>query len=148
LSETGSNIALSGMITALAITSWGLPASVGVLLGVASGALIGLVNGILCAFLNFSPIIVTLGMLSLLREITLLINSIEVSGLGDTFFAIGNGSIFGVPILLVVVFAVSLLSAGFPALTVWADTVDGWLDRLPATAGNADRLGSESPHSY
>jgi hypothetical protein len=38
------------------------------------------------------------------------------------------------------VFAVSLLSAGFPALTVWADTVDGWLDRLPATAGTLTAL--------
>jgi ribose/xylose/arabinose/galactoside ABC-type transport system permease subunit len=117
--SVGSNIGFSGMITALAMTSWDLHAWVGVLLGVASGAMIGLVNGILCAFFNFNPIIVTLGMLSLLRGVTLLINPIEVSGLGDTFFAIGNGSIFGVPVLLVVVFTVFLLSAGFLALTVW-----------------------------
>ena len=73
----------------------------------------------LCAFLNFSPIIVTLGMLSLLRGATLLINPIEVSGLGDAFFMIGNGSLFGVPILLIVVLSFFLLSAGFLSLTVW-----------------------------
>lgn len=117
--SVGSNIGFSGMITALAMTSWGLSAPIAVVLGVASGAMIGLVNGILCAFLNFSPIIVTLGMLSILRGVTLLINPIEVSGLGDTFFAIGNGGVLGMPILLVVVFAVFLLSAGFLSLTVW-----------------------------
>jgi ribose/xylose/arabinose/galactoside ABC-type transport system permease subunit len=96
-----------------------MPSFAGILLGVGSGALVGLANGILCAFLNFSPIIVTLGMLSVLRGVTLLINPIEVSGLGDTFFAIGNGGLLGMPILLIVVFAVFLLSAGFLSLTVW-----------------------------
>lgn len=115
----GSNIAFSGMITALAMTSWQMSAAMGVLLGLVSGATIGFVNGILCAVLNFSPIIVTLGMLSVLRGVTLLINPIEVSGLGDTLFLIGNGSLFGVPILLIVVFAFFLLSAGFLSLTPW-----------------------------
>lgn len=115
----GSNIAFSGMITALAMTSWQMPPVAGVILGIASGAIIGLVNGVLCAFLSFSPIIVTLGMLSVLRGATLLINPIEISGLGDAFFVIGNGSLFGVPILLIVVLSFFLLSAGFLSLTVW-----------------------------
>jgi ribose/xylose/arabinose/galactoside ABC-type transport system permease subunit len=115
----GSNIALSGMITAIAMTSWQAPPIAGVFLGVATGAAIGLVNGVLCAFLNFSPIIVTLGMLSLLRGATLLINPIEISGLGDAFFMIGNGSLLGVPILLIVVLGFFLAAAGFLSLTVW-----------------------------
>jgi ribose/xylose/arabinose/galactoside ABC-type transport system permease subunit len=115
----GSNIAFSGMITALAMTSWQMSPVVGVILGIGSGAAIGFVNGVLCSFLNFSPIIVTLGMLSVLRGATLLINPIEVSGLGDAFFVIGNGSLFGVPILLIVVLSFFLLSAGFLSLTVW-----------------------------
>ena len=117
--SVGSNIGFSGMITALALTSWGMPPVVGVLLGVGVGAAVGLVNGILCAYLRFSPIIVTLGMLSVLRGTTLLINSIEVAGLGDTFFWIGNGSFLNLPILLWVVFAVFMLAAGFLSLTVW-----------------------------
>jgi len=117
--SVGSNIAFSGMITALGMTSWGMPAPIGILLGIGAGALIGMVNGILCAFLNFSAIIVTLGMLSVLRGATLLIHPIEVSGLGDTFFVVGNGSFMGVPILLIVVLAAFLLSAGFLSVTVW-----------------------------
>lgn len=117
--SVGSNIGLSGMVTAIAMTSWGMPAGAGVLIGVGTGALVGLVNGVLCAYFRFSPIIVTLGMLSVLRGATLLINPIEVAGLGDTFFWIGNGTLAGMPVLLWVVFAVFLLSAGFLSLTVW-----------------------------
>jgi ribose/xylose/arabinose/galactoside ABC-type transport system permease subunit len=115
----GSNIGFSGMITALAMTSWQMSPFMGLALGILSGAMIGLINGVLCAYLRFSPIIVTLGMLSVLRGATLLINPIEVNGLGDTFFLIGNGSLFGVPILLLVVFGFFLASAGFLSLTVW-----------------------------
>src|SRR5207237_1303476 len=74
---------------------------------------------IVCAYLRFSPIIATLGMLSVLRGTTLLINSIEVNGLGDTYFFIGNGSFVGIPILLWVVGTVFLLAAGFLSLPVW-----------------------------
>jgi ribose transport system permease protein len=115
----GSNIAFSGMITALAMTSWHMSPVAGVILGIGSGAAIGLVNGVFGAFLNFSPIIVTLGMLSVLRGATLLINPVEVSGLGDAFFMIGNASVFGLPILLIVALGFFLASSGFLSLTVW-----------------------------
>ncbi len=115
----GSNIGFSGMITALAMTEWGASPAIGVLAGVVTGALIGLVIGVLCAYLRFSPIIVTLGMLSVLRGTTLLVKQVEVVGLGDVFFLIGNGSIGGVPILLLIVLGVFLLSATFLSLTVW-----------------------------
>ena len=117
--SVGSNIGFSGMVTAIAMASWEVPAAVGVLIGLGTGAGVGLINGILCAYLRFSPIIVTLGMLSVLRGATLLINPIEIAGLGDTFFWIGNGAMLGVPVLLWVVVVVFLLSAAFLTFTVW-----------------------------
>jgi ribose/xylose/arabinose/galactoside ABC-type transport system permease subunit len=117
--SVGSNIAFSGMITALSMSSWNMPAVAGLAMGIGAGAMIGLVNGVLCSYFRFSPIIVTLGMLSVLRGATLLINPIEVSGLGDTFFTIGNGSVFGVPFLLLIVLLVFLISAAFLSTTVW-----------------------------
>ncbi|XUY29173.1 ABC transporter permease [Agrobacterium sp. rho-8.1] len=117
--SVGSNIGFSGMITALAMTEWGASPVIGVFAGVLAGALIGLMIGILCAYLRFSPIIVTLGMLSVLRGVTLLVKQVEVVGLGDVFFFIGNGSFAGVPILLLIVFAVFLLCAAVLSLTVW-----------------------------
>jgi len=117
--SVGSNIAFSGMMTALAITSFGFPPAFAICIGILSGAALGAVNGLLCGALRFSPIIVTLGMLSLLRGATLLINPTEVYGLGDTFFYIGNGSFLGIPILLWTVGLAFLASALFISKTVW-----------------------------
>lgn len=117
--SVGSNIAFSGMITAISITSLGVSPGLAIVLGIFSGAAIGAVNGFLCGVLRFNPIIVTLGMLSLLRGVTLLINPTEVYGLGDTLFRLGNGWFLGIPILLWIVIIAFALSAIFIAHTVW-----------------------------
>ncbi|MET3896312.1 ribose/xylose/arabinose/galactoside ABC-type transport system permease subunit [Devosia sp. UYZn731] len=117
--SVGSNIGFSGMLSALAVTQFGLPAPLAIMVGIGAGAGVGLINGILCAYLRFSPIIVTLGMLSVLRGVTLLIKSVEVAGMGDTFFMMGNGSFLGVPILLLVVLGVFLLVAAVMSTTIW-----------------------------
>lgn len=117
--SVGSNIGFSGMLSALAVTEFGLPAPIAILVGVGAGAGVGLFNGILCAYFRFSPIIVTLGMLSVLRGATLLIKSVEVAGMGDTFFMIGNGSVLGIPILLLVVLAVFIFVSVVMSATIW-----------------------------
>jgi ribose/xylose/arabinose/galactoside ABC-type transport system permease subunit len=117
--SVGSNIAFSAMMAALAITYFHLPPGLAIVIGVGTGACVGAVNGLLCGALKFSPIIVTLGMLSFLRGITLLINPTEVYGLGDLFFFIGNGSFLGVPVLLWAVALSFLASAIFISATIW-----------------------------
>ncbi len=117
--SVGSNIAFSAMIAAVAITKFGVAPPLAILAGVLTGACVGAVNGFLCGVLRFNPIIVTLGMLSLLRGITLLINPTEVYGLGDFFFYIGNGRALGVPVLLWVVAATFICAAVFISTTVW-----------------------------
>ena len=115
----GSTIGFTGIIAALCITRWHLSPGAAIVLAVGAGAVVGGINGVMVSFLRFNPIIVTLGMLSVLRGTTLLIQPIEVAGLGDTFFYIGNGYLFGIPILLWIVGAVFLLAACFLSLTVW-----------------------------
>ncbi len=117
--SVGSNIGLSGMVTALAVTQGDVPPVLAMLAGVGTGALVGASNGLLCAVLGFNPIIVTLGMLSLIRGVTLLINPTEVYGLGDTFFWIGNGDLLGIPVLVWGVLASFLIAAVFTSMTVW-----------------------------
>ena len=117
--SVGSNIGFSGTLAALSITTWGVPPAAAVLIGIIAGSATGAVNGLLCGILRFSSIIVTLGMLSLLRGVTLLIYPKEVYGLGDTFFYIGNGQFLGIPVLLWVVGGAFLLSALFISTTVW-----------------------------
>jgi len=115
----GSNIGFSGTMTALASINLGLPDAAAIAFGIGAGALAGVVNGTLCSILRFNPIIVTLGMLGVLRGASLLINSRENYGLGPAFNTIGNGDILGIPILLVIV-AFAFAGAGaFILFTVW-----------------------------
>ncbi|UZG44443.1 ABC transporter permease [Caldimonas thermodepolymerans] len=117
--SVGSNIALSSMIAALCMTEWECSAPVAIAAGIGTGALAGAANGVMCALLRFNPIIVTLGMLGILRGATLLISNTEVYGLGDAFNTLGNGAFLGVPVLLWIVVACFAASALFISLTTW-----------------------------
>lgn len=117
--SVGSNIALSSMIAALCATQWQMSAGVAIAAGIATGAAAGALNGLMCAVLRFNPIIVTLGMLGILRGATLLINGTEVYGLGAAFNTLGNGALLGVPILLWLVGSCFLLAALFITTTTW-----------------------------
>ncbi len=66
--SAASNIALASVITAFAINA-GLPPIVGLLAGVLTGGLMGLVNGGLVTSLRVVPFIVTLGMMGIGRGV-------------------------------------------------------------------------------
>src|SRR5579871_4724961 len=87
----GSIIGLAGVITGLCVLQWNVPPVLAMVIGVLCGAGVGVVNGLLCTFLGFSSIIVTLGMLSAVRGITLLTTSTALFGLGPQFAVLGRG---------------------------------------------------------
>jgi len=66
--SAASNIALSSCVIAYVIEA-GLPPWLGILAGVATGGLIGLINGTLITRLRLVPFIVTLGMLGIARGV-------------------------------------------------------------------------------
>ena len=66
--SVGASIALSSVVTALALRE-GLPPAVALLLGVATGVLVGLVNGLAITRLRVVPFIATLGMLGVARGV-------------------------------------------------------------------------------
>ena len=66
--SVGSAIALTSVITALGINT-GIDPSAGILLGVAAGAVVGLVNGAVITGLRVVPFIATLGMLGVARGV-------------------------------------------------------------------------------
>ena len=80
-------------------------------LGVATGLVFGLINGSLVAFMRLPPFIVTLGALTAVRGVARLIGKDQtVFNPNLQFAVIGNGSIFGVPWLVVIAFAVIFAS--------------------------------------
>ncbi len=65
--SVGSNIALTGLLMAIMMKSWGLSVAMTVILGILFSCLIGLANGMMITYLNLPPFIATLGMMYLAR---------------------------------------------------------------------------------
>lgn len=107
--SVGSVAALCGAVAATILSAgdqsggWVVLALLG---GLGTGAFIGFINGALSVWGGIPSFIVTLGMLSVGRGLTLLVtDGRPIFGLGDSFSQIAYGSVFGVamPIILVVV---------------------------------------------
>jgi ribose transport system permease protein len=98
--SVGANIGLSACLAATAIVSTGSVA-VGVLVGFACGATIGLVNGALVTLLRVPPFIATYGMLWILNGVTAWYMAGEtIYGFPPRFRALGSGYLLGVPVPL------------------------------------------------
>ncbi|MEF2977226.1 ABC transporter permease [Subtercola sp. YIM 133946] len=107
----GSVLGLGGVTTALLLTTTTLPPLIAVLVGVAAGAAIGLLNATLITVLKLSPLIVTLGTLSLAYGVTRGVSSLPLSGFPPEFRVLGGSLIAGIP--LPVIIAVVIAIAGW-----------------------------------
>jgi ribose transport system permease protein len=98
--SVGSVAGLSSVVTAMALSSWGLIP--GVLAGLAVGLAVGAVNGALVSLLGIPSFLVTLGMLGIAAGVAQWITSSAPQPiLNDTFNLIFGGGNFGpVPGLL------------------------------------------------
>ncbi len=108
--SVGSILAASAMVAVIAskIPEWGL---IGVPLAILMGLALGLLNGALIAFFNLPPFIVTLGSLTAVRGFARLLGEDKTVFNPQLPFAfIGNGNLFGVPWLVIIAFAVVLVS--------------------------------------
>jgi ribose transport system permease protein len=93
--SVGSVLALAGVVAALAVKDWGIPVAFAMLIGILTGSICGLINGILVTKMKLPPFIATLGMMLIARGFALQITGARaVSGLGEAFGVLGNGSLF------------------------------------------------------
>ena len=94
--SVGSIVALSGVSAALIVKA-GAPVWLGMLGGILAGSACGLLNGLAVTRLRLPPFIATLGMMMVARGLALQITGARaVSGLGQGFGVLGNGSLFRV----------------------------------------------------
>ena len=92
----GANVALSGVMSAVAIALWGLPWPIGVVIGLGVGVAIGVVNGLLSAYVRVPAFIATLGTGVLATGIAIhLTNGLTIAGLPDEFGALATGRFLG-----------------------------------------------------
>lgn len=118
--SVGSIMAFAGLVAASAMTFWGLPVPVAMVVGVLGGGLVGLANGWLVQRLRLPPFIATLGTLGVTRGIVVgTTNGQLVNKLPDSFTGIGQGYIDEVPIPVIFLVVVAILVGLFVAHHVW-----------------------------
>jgi ribose/xylose/arabinose/galactoside ABC-type transport system permease subunit len=98
--SVASTLALSGMAAALAMNQINNSWIVGALAGLGTGALVGLLNGILTTQLSIPSFLVTLGSLSMARGLAMMVtNTKPVIITNESYFAIfGEGTFLGIPV--------------------------------------------------
>lgn len=111
--------ALSGIVSAFVLSSsWAgehpvLATLTAVLVCLVIAVITGIINGVVVAYVGVAAMLVTLGTMTLFDGISLnLTKGGSVSGFPDQFIQIGNGSLVGIPIPIII-YIVSVVAAYF-----------------------------------
>lgn len=111
--SVGTGMTLCAVMTGVFLTNLGLPLVVGVLGGIAAGALLGLVNGLNVSFLGIPPFIATLATMMVAQGLSLVISGTkpiyfsDVAGFGQ--IALGE-LIPGLPNAVLIFFAAAAVA--------------------------------------
>jgi ribose transport system permease protein len=107
--SVGSVIGLSGMITGLAVLA-GAPPALALLVGILVGATVGLVNGLLIAKVGINALITTLGTMTAVASLALVVTSgAPVSMFPKSYLSLGQGRLAGVPYLIITALVVTFV---------------------------------------
>lgn len=118
--SVGTVMTLSAVMTGVFITNWGMPLPLGILAGLATGALMGFVNGIIIARLKVPPFIATLGTLYVARGLALVISELKPIYFNETpefntaAMGSGIGAIipgFDIPNVVLLLFAAAIVAS-------------------------------------
>jgi simple sugar transport system permease protein/ribose transport system permease protein len=82
---------------------------IAVMAGLAVAAVIGLLNGFVIAYLGVSPILATLGTMTMVKGISIgMTRGNVISGLPDPILFLGNGTVYGIPTAMLIFAAVAI----------------------------------------
>ncbi|PRX28892.1 ribose ABC transporter membrane protein [Orenia metallireducens] len=108
--SVGSVLALSSVITA-GLMSSGMNIALVLIIGIGVGTLLGLLNGLLVAKGRMQSFIVTLGMMTIARGLTLIYSDGRpISGFDKSFRFLGAGHVLGIPVPVIIMFALLAVS--------------------------------------
>lgn len=112
--SVGSTLCLATYIGCLSMNA-GAPTSVGILIGLAAGAVLGLFNALIINRFKITPLIATLGTWMAYQGIALVVaGGNTVSNLPDSFKAFGRMEIAGIPVAII--YMIIIVVAGMFAL--------------------------------
>lgn len=108
--SVGSTLAIAGAIAA-SLAQKNVNIVLILVLTIIIGGLIGLVNGIIVAKGKIQAFIVTLATMTVFRGVTYVYtDGTPISGLGTNFTFIGNGTILGIPLPVIIIVIVALIA--------------------------------------
>jgi ribose transport system permease protein len=111
--SVGSVAALGGVLSAGFVANSGLPVALAVILALAICSGLGFLMGFIITKANVHSFVVSLGMLSIARGLTMIYtDGYPISNLGDAYCFIGGGNLGGIP-MPIIIFAVFLIAAWF-----------------------------------
>ncbi len=95
--SVGTLMTFCAVIAGVVLTYWGLPLPLGILAAIAAGAACGLASGTFVAKMKIPPFIATLGMMLMLKGLSLVISGTRPIYFNDTpgFTEIASGSLIG-----------------------------------------------------
>lgn len=129
--SVGSTASLAGVVTAGALLG-GIPTPIAITIGLLLGALIGVVNGLLVAYLRLSAFVATLATMTSVSGIAFVVtNGSTLFGLPEDFSVLGKLALGGIPLT-----AILMLAVAGAAWLVLARTTLG--RRWFAIGGNAE----------
>ena len=130
--SVGATAGLSSVTTALALGTWGLPLPVAVAVGLVTGLIVGVANGLLVAYVAIPAFLVTLGTLGIVNGAAQWFSdTAPIPIQNDTFtFIFGSGDIGPIPSLLIWTAAIFVIGHVVLRKTTYGR-------RVLATGGNA-----------
>jgi rhamnose transport system permease protein len=130
--SVGSTMALAAVVLGL-LFEGGAPITLAACAAVATGALAGALNGVFIARIGVHPLIVTLASLAAYRGLAEGISLARpISGFPPAFLRLGEGTLAGIPIPLIIVLAASIAFAAIARRTVLGFRVYAIGDSEPA----------------
>lgn len=115
----GSVLALSSCALAILVKNWGWPVEVAIPATLVLGALLGLFNGVLSAYLRIPAFVTTLATLTIYRGMAFLITGgTPIFSISPKLRPIFYGSFLGIPLPMYYVLAAFVLAALFLRYTV------------------------------
>lgn len=132
----GSSVSLSGMAAGYLMThGWAVGTSIAA--AIALAVVVGLVVGVLAAWSTTHPFILTLGMLTLLEGLALLISNVPISGVPDSFLDFVDREVLGLPLIVVAFLCCALVVH----LILSATTFGRWLYAIGGSESAAHLAG-------
>ncbi|RHW32805.1 ribose ABC transporter permease [Neobacillus notoginsengisoli] len=108
--SVGSMLAVVSVVVASLMKNHGLDIFTSILVGVVIGSFLGLINGLIISNIKIPPFIATLGMMTIARGIAFVYtDAYPISGFSSKFTFLGQGSIFGIPVpIIITIIAVAI----------------------------------------